>query len=114
MNHVPDDALDAIDDLGRALLVGDPKEVDERLRSDLRLRIDCDRAGLPAGTVRVAFRLEHGSPEATLRDHGPFLETIVDGVETRLRVWGIDPPEAYTHRETDGEWQVYAGRTTRP
>lgn len=113
-NHVPDTVLAAIDDLGRSLLTDEQTVVDKRLRSDLRLRIDCDRAALHTGAVTVTFRLRHGSPPRTLRGHGSFLGTIVDGVESRLRAWGIDPPASYTHRGTDGEWQVYVGRATLP
>lgn len=114
MNHVPDDVLAAVDDLGRAILTDDPAALDCRLRSDLRVRIDCDRAALDAGTVDVAFRLERGDPEPALRGHGSFVATIVDGVDGRLRAWGIEPPAAYASRGADGEWQVYAGRADLP
>lgn len=114
MNHVPDAALDAIDDLGRSLLTDDPTVVDERLRSDLRIRIDCDRAALTAGAATVTVRLRHGSPARTLRGHGSFVETIVDGVDSRLRAWGVDPPASYAHQGADGEWQVYAGDAALP
>lgn len=113
-NHVPDAALDAIDGLGRSLLEAEPTVVDERLRSDFRVRIDCDRAALDAGEAAVTFRLEHGSPSRTLRGHGSFVETVVDGVDARLRGWGVDPPDAYAHQETDDGWQVYAGAATLP
>ncbi|MBB6646900.1 hypothetical protein H5V44_11495 [Halobellus sp. MBLA0160] len=112
MNHVPDAVLAAIDGLGRAALADEPTTVEQRLRGDFRVRISCDRTALDAGTVPVAFRLEHGTTAPTLRDHGSFVVTIVDGVDSRLRAWGIDPPDAYTHRRTDDEWQVYAGRAT--
>lgn len=108
-NHVPDAALAAIDDLGRALLEDEPTTVDERLRSDLRVRVECDRAALNERRATVTFRLDHGSPADTLRGHGSFVGTIVDGVDSRLRAWGIDPPTAYTHRASDDGWQVYAG-----
>ena len=114
MNHVPDAVLDAIDDLGRSLLTDESTVVDERLRSDLRLRIDCDRTALIEGAATISFRLRHGSPARTLRGHGSFVGTIVDGVESRLRAWGVDPPASYTHRDTEGEWQVYVGRATLP
>ena len=114
MNHVPDAVLDAIDDLGRSLLTDEPTVVDERLRSDLQVRIDCDRAALSEGVATVTFRLQHGSPARTLRGHGPFVETIVDGAESRLRAWGVDPPASYTHRDTDDGWQVYVGRARLP
>jgi hypothetical protein len=38
----------------------------------------------------------------------------VDNVETRLREWGIDSPEAYSHRATADGWQVYRGRARLP
>lgn len=109
MNHVPDDALAAIDELGRGLLAAEPTTIDERLRSDLRLRIDCDRTALDAGTATVTFRLEHTSSAETLRDHGPYVCTIVDAVDSRLRAWGVDPPVAYAHRATKDGRQVYGG-----
>jgi len=114
VNHVPDAVLAAIDGFGRSVLNDEPTVVDERLRSDLRVRIDCDRAALTEGHARVAFRLAHGSPAASLRGHGSFVGTIVDGVDSRLRAWGVDPPASYAHGDTDGEWQVYAGRATLP
>lgn len=109
MNHVPDDVLAAIDDLGEGLLVDEPTVVRERLRSDFRVRIDADRAALDDGTATIAFRLEHASAAAELRDHGSYVRTIVDNVDARLREWGLDPPSAYTHRGTDDGWQVYDG-----
>lgn len=114
MNHVPDDALDAIDRLGEALLLDHPTVVDERLRENLWLRIECDAAAVETGTVPVSFRLEHTTPADTLREHGSFVETIVDGVETRLRKWGVDPPEAYTHDGTEDGWQTYRGVARLP
>jgi hypothetical protein len=114
VNHVPDAALAAIDGLGRSLLTDEPTVVDERLRSDLRIRIECYRAALTEGQATVTFRLRHGSPARTLRGHGSFVETIVDGVESRLRAWGVDPPPSYTYRDTDDGWQVYVGRATLP
>lgn len=112
VNHVPDAVLAALDNLGRAALANEPTTVEQRLRSDFRVGISCDRAALDTGTVPVTFRLEHGTTAPTLRDHGSFVGTIVDGVDSRLRAWGIEPPDAYTHRGTDGGWQVYAGRAT--
>jgi hypothetical protein len=109
MNHVPDEVLAAIDDLGWGVLEDEPTTVDERLRSDLWVRIDCDRAALDSGRADVAFRLDHGSAAATLRDHGSYVRTIADGVDSQLRGWGLDPPTAYTHRATEGDWQVYDG-----
>lgn len=114
MNHVPDEALAAIDDLGRAVLMDDPITLDQRLRGDFRVRIDCDRAALDAGAASVTFRLERGTPAPTLRDHGSFVATVVDGIDSRFRAWGIEPPDVYAHQNTDDGWQVYAGRATFP
>lgn len=109
MNHVPNEVLAAIDRLGRGLLVDDPTVLRERLRSDFRLRIDCDRTALDDRTATIAFRLEHTSARDVLRDHGSYVCTIVDNVETRLQEWGMDPPLEYAHRATEDGWQVYAG-----
>jgi len=110
MNHVPDEALAAIDDLGRGLLVGDPRPVEASLRSDLRLSIPVDADALRAGETPVAFHLRHTRGHDHLRAHGSFVATVVDGVETRLREWGVEPPERYEHdRDVDGDWRVYDG-----
>lgn len=113
MNHVPDAALAVLDDLGEGLLVGEARPVDARLRSDLRLVILLTDEALAAGHTTVRFRIEHTRRHDHLREHGAFVATIVDGVETKLREWGIEPPERYAHErdETrDGEtWRVYAG-----
>jgi hypothetical protein len=114
VNHVPDEVLAAIDGLGEALLLGEPRVVDERLRTDLRVRIGCDEAALDAGEAPVTFRIEHTLSADRLRGHGSYVETIVDNVETRMRGWGIDPPAAYTHRGTEDGWQVYRGRAPLP
>jgi hypothetical protein len=114
MNHVPDEVLAAIDDLGEALLRGEPTILDERLRTDLRVHVACDRTALDVGTAAVTFRLEHTMPADRLRGHGSYVGTIVDNVETRLRAWGIDPPEAYTHHATEDGWQAYRGRVRLP
>lgn len=114
MNHVPDEVLAAIDDLGESLLRAEPTTVDERLRTDFRVRIECDRAALDRGEAAITFRLEHTTPADRLRGHGSYVGTIVANVETRLREWGIDPPEAYTHCGTEDGWQVYRGRARLP
>jgi hypothetical protein len=109
MNHVPDAVLAAIDEFGWTLLTDDPTVREERLRSDLRVRIACDRDALDAGAAPITFGLEHTTAMTTLREHGSYVCTVVDNVESRLRSWGIDPPRAYTHRRTDEGWQVYGG-----
>lgn len=114
MNHVPDAALAAIDDLGEGLLVGEPRPVDARLRSDLRLMIPVVAAALASRRTTVAFRIEHGRREETLGGYGPFVGTVVDGVERRLREWGIEPPATYDYRDTADGWHRYAGEARLP
>ena len=109
MNHVPNEALAAIDGLGRSVLLGDPRTVEQRLRTDLRIRIVCDQAAIESGTAAIAFRIEHTTHAGTLRGHGSYVETIVDNVEARLRAWGLDPPKAYEYRRTEDGWHVYGG-----
>ncbi len=112
MNHVPDGVLSAIDDLGEGLLVGDARPVAASLRSDLRLRIPVDDAAVQAGHAPVEFHLQHAQGHDELRAHGSFVATVVDGVESRLREWGVEPPERYEHdhdRTEEGTWRVYAG-----
>lgn len=104
MNHVPDEAVTAIENFGEGLLFDDPRPVRERLRSDLRLRIPCDAAAVAAGETTVEFRIEHTRTEPTLRAYGSFVETVVDGVETVLREWGVTLPEQYEYtKSADGE-----------
>ena len=111
MNHVPDDALAAVDAFGEGLLVGETRPVEVRLRSDLRLAIDPDTRD---GTATVAFRIEHGRREERLRGYGSFVGTVVDGVERRLGEWGVRPPEEYAYRDTDDGWHRYAGEAGLP
>ncbi|GAA0546562.1 hypothetical protein ABNG02_05860 [Halorubrum ejinorense] len=110
MNHVPDEALAAIDAFGEGHLRGEPTPVRERLRSDLRIRI------LPEGdrTARCRFETEHTRAPPTLRDRGSFLATYVDGVDDRLRAWGIDPPDAYEYRRTVEGTHRYEGVLSLP
>lgn len=114
MNHVPDRALAAIDAFGEGLLVGEARPVDARLRSDLRLVIDLDAAALAAGTATVAFRIEHGRREPEIAAYGSFVVTILEGVERRLREWGVQPPASYDYRDTADGWHRYAGAATLP
>lgn len=110
MNHIPNEALDALDRFGDGILGGDPPPVAERLRSDLRLRVEGGDAVLETGTARVAFHLDHGRREECLRDYGSFMCTIVDGVDERLREWGVEPPAAYDFVGVEDGWLVFAGR----
>jgi hypothetical protein len=112
VNHVPDAVLAALDDFGYGLLTGQPATVDERLRRDLRLRITCDHAAIGDGTAPMEFRIQYTSALARVREHGSYVCTIVDNVESRLRAWGLEPPPAYDHRTTADGWQVYAGGLT--
>ena len=111
VNHVPDEALAAIDAFGEGHLYGDPPPVRERLRSDLRLRI------VPTGDDRHArcrFETEHTRTPPTLRERGSFLATYVDGVDDRLRAWGIEPPPLYEYIETVERTHHYAGTLRLP
>jgi hypothetical protein len=110
VNHVPDDALAALDAFGEGHLRGDPPPVRERLRSDLRLRIE----RVDEGTARCRFETRHARAPPNLRDRGPFLATYVDGVDDRLRAWGIEPPDAYEYVETVDGWHRYAGTLRLP
>lgn len=111
MNHVPDDVLDSIDTFGEQLLVGTPPRVEGRLRQDLSVTIvpdtDCE-------TARIRYETEHTRAPPVLRDRGSFVATIVDGVDERLRSWGIDPPDAYEHRTTVGTTHHYEGHLQLP
>jgi len=111
VNHVPDEVLAAIDAFGEGHLYGDPPSVRERLRSDLRLRIDADVHGYVA---RCVFETEHNRTPSTLRDRGSFLTTYVNGVDERLRAWGIEPPAAYEYVGTNDQTHRYAGTLRLP
>lgn len=114
VNHVPDDALTAIDRFGEGLLVGEPEPVRARLRSDLRLVLPCTAASMDTGETTAQFRIDHTRTESTLRGYGSFVETIVDGIDERLRSWGVEPPDAYEYSGTDDGRYVYAGRLRLP
>jgi len=110
VNHVPDAALAAIDDLGRAVLRGDDATVSERLRSDLRVHIEVT----DDDTARCAFETDHTTAPATLRDRGSFVTTIVDGIDEKLRSWGIEPPPAYEFADTVEGVHRYEGLLRLP
>jgi len=111
VNHVPNEALDALDAFGEGHLRGDSPTVSERLRSDLRLRITLEDDG---ETARCRFETEHARAPPTLRDRDSFLATYVDGVDERLRQWGIEPPDAYEYRETVDGTHRYEGTLSLP
>lgn len=109
MNHVPDEALSALAAFGEGVLLAEPRPVRVRLRSDLRLRIPCDDAALAAGETTIEFRIAHTRTEPVLRAYGTFVETVVDGVETALRGWGVTPPEQYEYTDSVDEEHQYTG-----
>jgi hypothetical protein len=110
MNHVPDDTLDAIDTFGNQLLVGTPDRVEERLRGDLSVTI------VPGDgeTARIRYETAHTQAPPVLRDRGSFVTTIVDGIDSRLRAWGIEPPDTYEYTDTVGTVHRYEGRLRLP
>jgi hypothetical protein len=96
VNHVPDEVLEAVDAFGEGLLAGTPPRVDGRLRSDLRVSIKPDGAG----RARCRYEREHTRAPATIRAYGSFVTTLVDGIDNRLRSWGVDPPAEYAYAGT--------------
>jgi hypothetical protein len=106
MNHLPNDAVDAIDAFGEGVLYGEPPPVRERLRSDLRLRISAADSGR---TALCRFETEHAETPETLRGRGSFVRTIVDGVDERLAAWGIETPGAYRYQATVDGTHRYEG-----
>lgn len=110
MNHVPDAALDAVDDFGEAVLVGEPSPLAVRLRSDLRLRV----RPLDGGAARCRYETTHTRAPPTLRDRGSFVTTVVDGLDERFRAWGIEPPAAYAYVETVDGQHRYDGTLRLP
>lgn len=106
MNHVPDDALAAIDSFGEALLLGSPPPITEPLRRDLRLRV---RPRDDGQTAVCRYETEHNQTPARLRERGSFVTTIVDNVDARFESWGVVPPEAYGYTETVDGTHRYEG-----
>ncbi len=96
MTHVPDEVLEAVDAFGEGLLAGTPPAVDGRLRGDLRVSIRLDGAG----GARCRYEREHTRTASTIRSYGSFVTTLVDGIDDRLRSWGVDPPEEYAYAGT--------------
>jgi|APHM01.1.fsa_nt_gi hypothetical protein len=109
MNHLPDEAVTAIDAFGRGILSGDPQAVSARLRSDLRVHIPCDTARLAAGETRVEYQIDHHQTNELIRGYGSFVETYVDSVEKQLEAWGLDLPSAYEYAGKRDDWHVYTG-----
>lgn len=128
MNHVPDEAVAALDAFGRGILEGEPPPVHERLRSDLRVRIvpgerarsgpdaSSDRSEVPSdrAVARCRFLTDHTQTPATLRGRGSYVTTIVDAIDERLVAWGVRPPDAYRYVESRGGTHVYEGTLELP
>lgn len=135
VNHVPNEALAALDEFGRGHLEGRQVRVTERLRSDLRLVVVPVGDGHPdpstaddtrgdsettddtqndTETALCQFRTRHTQRPATLRGRGSYVQTIVDGVDARLVAWGVEPPPAYEYTGTDDGWHRYEGRLRLP
>ena len=109
MNHIPDEALAAVDAFGEGLLTGEASAFGARLRSDLRLSVD------PAGAddgARCRYELGHARTKPTLRAYGSFVTTIVDGIDEQFRSWSIEPPAAYEYVETINGVHRYEGTLT--
>lgn len=106
MNHVPDEALAAVDAFGEGLLTGEASAFGARLRSDLRLCVD--PAAVEEG-ARCRYELTHSRTEPTLRAYGSFVTTIVDGLDEQFRSWSVEPPDAYEYAETADGVHHYEG-----
>jgi hypothetical protein len=102
VRHIPEATRAALDDLFAARLRGDRRTVDERLRDDLRLRVEPTDAGL-----RVTFRLR-GRPRRDQLGADEFLATYARETNEALRSWGVDPPARYEYAGSDGAWDIYA------
>ena len=109
MNHVPDEALAAVDAFGEGLLTGEASAFGARLRSDLRLSVDPAAADDGA---RCRYELDHARTKPTLRAYGSFVTTIVDGVDEQFRSWSVEPPAAYEYVETVDGVHRYEGTLT--
>ncbi len=110
MNHVPDEVLGAIDEFGERLLLGTPKPMRGKLRTDLWVEI------IPHTDSMATCRYEtvHTQSPPTLRDRGSFMTTIVDGIDERLQQWGIEPASAYTYVDTVERTHHYEGTVQLP
>jgi hypothetical protein len=110
VNHVPDEALAAIDEFGESFLLDAASAVSVRLRRDLKLRV----TPTGDGTAVCRFQTTHRQTPPTVRDRGSFVATVVDGVDDRFRSWGIDPPDAYEYDETVDGVHYYVGTLRLP
>jgi len=110
MNHIPDAVLGAIDEFGERLLLGNPDRMSGTLRTDLWVEIVPD----DESTATCRYGTVHTQSPPTIRDRGSFMTTIIDGIDQRLRAWGIDPPAAYTYVDTVGDTHHYEGTLQLP
>ncbi|WP_253738667.1 hypothetical protein [Halohasta salina] len=110
MNHVPDEVLDAIDEFGECLLLGEPQRVHGKLRTDLRVEIVPN----DESTAICRYTTVHTQSPPAIRDRGSFMTTIIDGVDERLKQWGIEPPTAYTYAATVEDTHHYEGTVQLP
>lgn len=110
MNHVPDEVLESIDEFGNGLLFGDVNPVRGKLRTDLWITITPETDS----TAVCRYETVHTQSPPTIRDRGSFMTTIIDGVDARLRKWGIEPPVAYEHVETSDDTHHYEGTLRLP
>ena len=110
MNHIPDEVLAAVDEFGEGLLLGDVEPISGKLKSDLWVAI------IPAteSTAVCRYKTVHTQSPPAIRDRGSFMTTIIDGVDTRLREWGIEPPAAYTYAGTVDDTHHYEGTLQLP
>jgi len=110
MNHIPDEILEAVDEFGEGLLLGDVEPMSGKLKSDLWVEIIPDTDS----TAVCRYKTVHTQSPPTIRDRGSFMATIIDGVDTRLREWGIEPPAAYRYAETVDNTHYYEGALQLP
>jgi|AntDeeMinimDraft_5_1070356.scaffolds.fasta_scaffold00736_8 hypothetical protein len=110
MNHIPDEVLGAVDEFGGDLLLGGVEPISEKLKSDLWVEIIPDTES----TAVCRYKTVHTQSPPTIRDRGSFMTTIIDGVDTRLRQWGIEPPAAYTYVGTVDDTHHYEGTLQLP
>jgi hypothetical protein len=110
VNHVPNTVVERIDDFGERLLYGDQPDVVGELRDDLRIRI----RPTGAGTAVCVYLTEHTQSPPTVRDRGSYVTTIVDGIDARLRAWGVEPPDSYEYVHTEDGTHRYEGMLRLP
>jgi len=110
MNHIPDTVLEAIDEFGQQLLLGQPRRLSGKLRTDLRIEIVPD--GESTATCR--YKTVHTQSPPAIRDRGSFMTTIIDGIDERLHEWGIEPPAAYGYVATVDAVHHYEGTLQLP